>query len=73
MSSLIADDVKEGREELNFSQWDAYSPQRQAHKIEECAEKVSEGEMPLWFYLPLHPGPELTQADINTIVEWSKN
>ena len=59
MSWLFADDVKECREELKFSQWDAYSPQRQAHKIEECAEKVSAGEIPLCFYLPLHLGAVL--------------
>jgi hypothetical protein len=56
MSWLVADGVKECREELKFSQWDAYSPQRQAHKIEECAEKVSAGEMSLRFYIPLHQG-----------------
>ncbi len=73
VSWLVASDVDEGREELNFSQWDAYSPDRCAHKIKECGEEVAEGEMPLWFYLPTHPEAQLTQTDVKTIVDWSKN
>ncbi|MBT4767090.1 MAG: heme-binding domain-containing protein [Phycisphaerae bacterium] len=72
VSWLVSKDVKEGREELNFSQWDSYTPSRAAHKIEECGEEVEEGEMPLWFYLPTHPEARLTQADVDTIVTWSK-
>lgn len=71
VSWLVASDVDEGREELNFSQWDAYTPDRAAHKIEECGEEVAEGEMPLWFYLPTHPEARLSKADIDTIVAWS--
>ena len=32
---------------------------------------VEEGEMPLWFYVPLHPDAALSQKDIDTLVEWS--
>ena len=71
-SWLVAKDVREGREELNFSVWDTYSEKRKNHKIKECGEEVEEGEMPLWFYLPLHPEAELSQDDIDLIVSWSK-
>jgi hypothetical protein len=66
VSWLVASDVEEGREELNFSQWDAYNADRQAHKIKECGEEVAEGEMPLWFYVPAHPEARLSQADIRS-------
>ena len=43
-------DVEEGREHFNVSDWD-----RPRQDGDEAAEVVREGEMPLWFYLPLHP------------------
>lgn len=50
VSWLVAKDVNEGREHLNISEWNR--PQKHAH---EAAEEVRDGEMPLWFYKPLHP------------------
>ncbi|MDP6478729.1 MAG: heme-binding domain-containing protein [Phycisphaerales bacterium] len=70
-SWLVVSDVDTGREELNFSEWDAYNAQRRAHKIKECGEEVAEGEMPLWIYLPTHPEARLTPEDVDAIVDWS--
>ena len=72
-SWLVADDVHEGRKHMNFSEWNTYNTKRRNHKIKECGELVEEGEMPLWFYLPLHPEAELLPEDIETIVAWSKS
>ena len=71
-SWLIARDVHEGREELNFSEWTSYSEKQKRHKRKECGEEVEEGEMPLWFYIPLHKEAEMLPKDIETIVSWSK-
>ncbi|MBT4530518.1 MAG: heme-binding domain-containing protein [Phycisphaerae bacterium] len=71
-SWLISSDVHDGREELNFSEWKDYTEKRKRHKRKECGEEVEEGEMPLWFYLPLHPEANLSPEDIETIVSWSK-
>jgi hypothetical protein len=71
-SWLIARDVHVGRKELNFSQWSTYTEKRKRHKQKECGEEVEEGEMPLWFYTPLHPEAELSQEDIGIISSWSK-
>ena len=68
---LIVRDVNEGRKHLNFSEWDRRSPERRAHALEEIVEETSEGEMPLWFYLPLHPEAELTQADLRILRDWA--
>ena len=72
MSWLVVSDVNDGRKHMNFSVWDTYSEKRKNHKIKECGEEVEEGEMPLWFYLPLHPEANLSPEDIETIVSWSK-
>jgi len=58
MSWLVQHDVDEAREHLNFSEWD--KPQRHA---DEAAEEVEEGEMPLWFYLPLHSDARLSDEE----------
>lgn len=55
VSWLVQHDVDEGREHLNFSEWDR--PQDDAG---EASEVVREKEMPPWFYLPTHPGANLS-------------
>ncbi len=73
VSWLVADDVHEGRKHMNFSVWDTYNEKKKNHKIKECGELVEEGEMPLWFYIPLHQEAELLPDDIKIIVNWSKS
>ncbi len=71
MSWLVAHDVEEGREEMNFSRWDRYSDKKKRKKISECWEEVEEGEMPLWFYLPLHPKARLSKIDLEVLRQWA--
>jgi hypothetical protein len=35
-------------------------------------EQVKEKEMPLWYYLPLHPNAKLSDADRQTLCSWSE-
>lgn len=70
-SWLVAHDVKEGREHLNFSKWDSYSSARKAKLIEEMWEEVEEGEMPLWFYVPLHPEAKISEEDRAILEAWA--
>lgn len=71
MSWLVAEDVEEGRKELNFSMWATYKPRRQDHKLEEICEQVKDGEMPLKNYLYLHRDAKLTDADRQRLCEWA--
>lgn len=71
MSLLVAHDVGEGREELNFSRWnfaDAAVESRVRHRV---WHEVEEEEMPLWFYVPLHPEARLSAADKETLRAWA--
>ena len=47
VSWWLGHNVEEGREHLNFSTWGNYPTEKAEHKLEECAEEVDEGEMPL--------------------------
>ena len=39
---------------------------------EEVWEEVEEGEMPLWFHLPMHPEARLSDADKELLRAWSE-
>jgi hypothetical protein len=71
-SWVVAGDVAEAREHLNFSTWSAMRPRKQAHLAEECVEHVSEGAMPLRRYLWLHPDARPTASDLQVLEAWSR-
>jgi cytochrome c551/c552 len=63
VSWLVRRDVNGGRRHLNFSEWD--QPQRHAKDV---AEEVKEGDMPPWFYLPMHPAARLSAAEKEALI-----
>jgi hypothetical protein len=63
-SWLVQRDVDEGREVLDWSTWDG----SQAEAAGESAEEVEEGEMPPWFFLPLHPEARLSDAEKERLI-----
>lgn len=60
VSFVLEDHIKEGRGELNFSEWTTYSLKKKLHKLEECAEMVENKEMPLRGYVFLHGEAKLS-------------
>lgn len=71
VSWLVAHDIKEGREHLNFSDWTQLSAREQAEAREEIREEVEEGEMPLGIYLALHGEAELSAQDRALLFAWT--
>lgn len=72
VSWLVAHDVEEAREHLNFSTWGDLAPRRQDRLREEMWEEVSEGEMPLAAYRLAHPEARLTEADLARLNAWAR-
>lgn len=72
-SWLIARDVHEGRDELNFSAWNRLSPRKAAKMPEEIVEEVVEGEMPPRLYFITHPSARLSPAQIDTLRTWANS
>jgi mono/diheme cytochrome c family protein len=64
VSWLLQGDVNEGRSHLNFTEWT--HPQKHAKDV---AAQVKEGEMPPWFYLPMHPAARLTDAEKQALID----
>ena len=58
VSWLTQRDVNGGRRQLNFSEWN--KPQRHAGHV---VEEIRAGDMPPWFYLPMHPEAKLSAAE----------
>jgi hypothetical protein len=64
--------VDEGKSELNFSEFNTYSPKRKAKKMKEIAEEIEEGEMPLSSYTLIHGNAVLTEAQKSELIAWAK-
>jgi hypothetical protein len=64
VSWLLQRDVNGGRSHLNFTEWDRL--QKHAKNV---AEEVKQGDMPPWFYLPMHPGARLTAAEKQMLID----
>ncbi len=63
-SWLIQHDVDEGRQRLNFSEWNR--PQRDARS---AAREVEDGTMPRFYYVPLHPAAALSGAEKDALIQ----
>jgi heme-binding protein len=70
-SLLMSRDVKEGRREVNFSTWENYDARRRTRKLNEIAKEVREGDMPPWYYTPIHPEAKLSAGDRDKIINWT--
>jgi len=65
--------VNDGKEELNFSEFGAYTLKRQDHKMKEVADQVEKGEMPLGSYLWIHKDARLTAQEKQLLISWAKD
>jgi hypothetical protein len=63
--------IREGREELNFSEWTTYSAQRRRNELESICGLISNGRMPPTSYRVLHPDSRLQAQDKRTICAWA--
>ena len=68
----LADHVKEGKSELNFSEFASYKPKKADHKLEEVIEMIQEGEMPLKSYTLIHGNAKLSDGQKKAIITWAE-
>jgi hypothetical protein len=71
VSWLVADDVRIGRQQLNFSEWGRYSARQAEHKLEEICAVVQAKTMPPKKYTLAHPAARLTTSNVKTICAWT--
>lgn len=68
ISWWIKHHINEGSEHLNFSEWGTYSAKKTDHKLEECVEMITEGEMPMWSYTIMHSDAKLDQLQKDKLI-----
>ena len=71
VSWWLSNHVKEGRKELNMSEWGRLPRDRQERKLRQMCDEVTDGVMPLSSYLPMHPGARLSEQDKKTLCDWT--
>jgi Haem-binding domain len=70
-SWLVAHDVEEGREHLNFSTWADLGALDQRKTLEEICKEVRKGGMPIKLYLIVHRDAALTPSDVDALCGWT--
>lgn len=64
--------VNDGKEELNFDQFNTYNIKKKKHKLDEVVEVIEKDEMPLSSYTFVHGKAVLSTQDKDKIIAWAK-
>lgn len=68
----LADHVNSGKRHFNFDEFNSYSKEKKLKKLDEVAETVREGEMPLTSYTVVHQNAKLSDTQKSEIEQWVK-
>ena len=69
---MMANHVKEGKADLNFSEFGTYSKRKQANKLRSLSESLQEGSMPLSSYTLIHKDAKLLETQRKIIITWAQ-
>ncbi len=72
IAGWLAHHVEEGKDELNFSEFNTYKQKRKIHKLKEVIEQVKAGEMPMSSYLIIHKDAVLNEEQKNKLIKWAE-
>ena len=68
---FMARHVKNGKADLNFSEFASYSVRKQKSKLQSIANTIRDGEMPISSYKLMHKNASLTQEKKTLIIGWA--
>ena len=72
MGWLIAYDIKQAKNELNFSEFGAYSQRRQLSKLDGIDNSLKDDIMPLKSYRLMHKSARLSTDEKTVIIKWAE-
>jgi hypothetical protein len=72
VSWWIARHVREGKKQLDFSEWGTYSTWQKRDKLESICGLISTGRMPPRIYTAMHPEAKLTDENNKAVCAWVK-
>lgn len=67
---FLEDHIKEGKKELNFSEWENVSDRRRKSKLKSIISQIKNDEMPLSTYTLIHRDAIFSVSDKKLIVDW---
>lgn len=67
---IFEKNIKDGKRELNFNEFETYSRKKQKEKFEKMIEVIDENKMPLSSYKILHSEGRLTSSEKKQITDW---
>lgn len=73
MGWVMARHIRNGKENLNFSDFGSYSQRKQANKLRAIETSIEEGSMPLSSYTIMHTDARLSVGDKKVIADWVSN
>lgn len=73
VSWLVAKDTREGREEVNFSNWTDYEMMDQLKILDDVYSVIEEEHMPLPIYITMHSEADLTPEQRQKIMAWAES
>jgi len=73
VSWFVANHVRHGRGDLNFSEWPAFDIEAEAEAFKDIEAQVEKGRMPLRSYTWLHRDAVLSEKDRETLLRWARS
>jgi mono/diheme cytochrome c family protein len=58
---------------VNLSEWDKYSPEKQADKAKDMCAMVTKSKMPPKSYLTKHPDAALSAGELKALCDWAES
>lgn len=71
VSWLVSRDTKLGRGDMNLSDWESFSKMDKAKILEEIADEIGSGNMPMPIYILMHPEAKLTADQREMVIDWA--
>ncbi len=71
VSWLVIRDIREGRDEVNFSDWGNLKRRSKIKVLSNIADEIKSGEMPLPIYLIIHRNAKLNDQQQEELIEWT--
>jgi uncharacterized membrane protein len=73
VSWQVSKDVRHGRANLDFSNWDQLSKREKLDVLDEIGDEVDGGSMPLPIYPLMHSQAKLTTEQREQLVKWAED
>lgn len=72
VSWILAKHIREGKAQLNFSEWADYDRKTQISLLTAICDEIVSGEMPLKGYVFMHSKAVLNEKQVEEICQWAE-